>query len=101
MNFFFSVSRRGHDIVLGEARTFELALDTPSPKMPLVVSQPLLVIALLLGLLLLVLLASVPRQGLLKNLEDLLVRNLLVSLVLANIKGRGRGKLGQTVLGDG
>lgn len=66
-----------------------------------------LVIALLAGLLgrlllLLVLaLASVSRQRLLQNFENLLVLNLLVRLELAQVQGRRSTKLGDAVLGDG
>lgn len=66
-----------------------------------------LVIALLAGLLgrlllLLVLaLASVSRQRLLQNFENLLVFNLLVRLELAQVQGRRSTKLGDAVLGDG
>lgn len=56
------------------------------------------------GLLLLVLVLLVTGgagQGLLKNLEDLLVLELLVGLDLLKVDGAGGGKLGDTVLGDG
>lgn len=55
------------------------------------------------GLLLLVLVLLVTSgtgKGLLKDLEDLLVLDLLVGLVLLQVNV-GSGKLGDTVLGDG
>lgn len=57
----------------------------------------------LLGLLLwlLLLVTGVARQGLLQDLEDLLVLDFLVCLVLAQVQGRGSSQLGDTVLGDG
>lgn len=56
---------------------------------------------LLLGLALALLLASVSGKGLLEDLEDLFVGDLLVTLVLADVQRRGATKLGDTVLGDG
>ena len=56
---------------------------------------------LLLRLLLLVLLACVAAERLLKDLQNLLIGDLLVSLVLAHIKLWRRAKLGDAVLGDG
>lgn len=65
----------------------------------------LIVVAGLLGSLLLLalalLLASVAGKGLLEDLEDLGVLNLLVRLNLGEVKGGGATKLGETVLGDG
>lgn len=40
-------------------------------------------------------------DGLLEDLEDLLVGNLLVGLVLGHVKSWGSSKLGDAVLGDG
>lgn len=60
--------------------------------------------SLLGGLLLLalaLLLARVPGQGLLKDLENLLIRDLLVRLELAHVERRGPTELGDAVLGDG
>lgn len=54
---------------------------------------------LLLGLRLL--LSGIPGQGLLQDLENLFVGNLLVSLVLAEVELRGTAQLGDAVLGDG
>lgn len=62
-------------------------------------------IAILLGWLLLfalvLLVTRVPGQGLLENLEDLLVLDLLVRLVLADVKGRRATEPREAVLGDG
>lgn len=55
---------------------------------------------LLLRLALALLLACVSGKGLLEDLEDLLIGDLLVALVLADVQGRGTTKLGNTVLGD-
>lgn len=76
--------------------------------------KSLLIIALLLALLVLLgsllgrlllllvgLLALVLGQGQLKNLEDLLILNLLVRLELAQVNSRRSTKLGDTVLGNG
>lgn len=49
---------------------------------------------------LLLLLALVLGQWLLKNLQDLLVGDLLVRLELGQVPGRGATELGDTVLGD-
>lgn len=54
----------------------------------------------LLLLVLVLLVASGTGQGLLKDLEDLLVLDLLVGLVLLQVNV-GSGELGDTVLGDG
>lgn len=63
----------------------------------------LLVTASGLGLLLVLVLLVTGRtgQGLLKDLEDLLVLNLLVALVLLKVNSAGGSELGDTVLGDG
>lgn len=85
---------------------------TSSPVEPRAGTGDLLIVAvllllavllsgLLLGLLLLVLLANVARERLLKNLQHLLVGDLLVSLVLAHIKSRWTSELLKAVLGDG
>lgn len=63
-------------------------------------SFSLLIVAILLGLLLLVLLARVASQGLLKDLENLLVFNLLIRLELAQVQGRRSAELSDTILGD-
>lgn len=55
----------------------------------------------LLLLLALALLSRVSGQGLLQNLENLLVGDLLVRLDLAQVKSRGASQLGDAVLGDG
>lgn len=55
----------------------------------------------LLLLVLVLLVAGGAGQGLLKNLEDLLVLELLVGLDLLKVDSAGGGKLGDTVLGDG
>lgn len=65
-------------------------------------SMQLLVTAgglLLLALVLLV--AGRAGQGLLQDLQDLLILNLLVGLELGEIGGVGRSKLGDAVLGNG
>lgn len=77
----------------------------------LLVVAVLLILTLLLGgsllgglLLLLVLalaLPGVPGQRLLKDLEDLLVGDLVVRLVLADVQRRGTAQLGDAVLGNG
>lgn len=70
--------------------------------MPPIFNPPLrLLLALGLLLLVLVLLARVAGQGLLKNLEDLLIHNLLVRLHLGEVQSRGSTNLGEAVLGDG
>lgn len=77
---------------------------TPSSTSPLLPFHLLgISLALLLGLLLglALLLARVSGGGLLQNLENLLVLNLLVRLVLLQVQGRGRTQLGDAVLGDG
>jgi hypothetical protein len=56
-------------------------------------------LGLLLVLVLLV--AGGAGKGLLEDLEDLLIFDLLVRLVLLRVDGVGGGELGQTVLGDG
>lgn len=56
------------------------------------------------GLLLLVLVLLVSggtSQGLFKDLQDLLILDLLVALELLQVDGVGSGQLGETVLGDG
>jgi hypothetical protein len=56
------------------------------------------------GLLLLALVLLVTGRtgkGLLEDLEDLLILDLLVALVQLQVDGVGGGKLGETVLGDG
>lgn len=56
------------------------------------------------GLLLLVLVglaAGGTGQRTLQDLEDLLILNLLVGLVLGEIRSVGCGKAGDTILGDG
>jgi hypothetical protein len=66
-------------------------------------SYILLFLALLLGRLLLglaLLLTSVSGQGLLQDLEDLLVLDLLVGLVLLEVQGRRGTQLGDAVLGN-
>lgn len=63
----------------------------------------LLVTASGLGLLLVLVLLVTggTGQGLLKDLEDLLILDLLVALVLLEVDSAGSGELGDTVLGDG
>lgn len=56
-------------------------------------------LGLLLVLVLLV--AGGAGKGLLKDLEDLFILDLLFRLVLLGVNGVGGGQLGQTVLGDG
>jgi hypothetical protein len=56
-------------------------------------------LGLLLALVLLV--ASRAGKGLLKDLEDLLILELLVRLDLLEIHRLGSSELGETVLGDG
>lgn len=56
-------------------------------------------LGLLLALVLLV--TSRAGKGLLEDLENLLIFDLLVGLDLLEINGLGSGKLGETVLGDG
>lgn len=56
------------------------------------------------GLLLLALVLLVTGRagkGLLEDLEDLLILDLLVALVQLQVDSVGSGKLGETVLGDG
>lgn len=78
---------------------------TPSSTSPLLsfhllgISLALLLSGLLLGLALL--LARVSGDGLLQDLENLLVLDLLVRLVLLQVQGRGSTQLGNAVLGDG
>lgn len=84
--------------------------DVDEPLQSLVLASALLAVRVvvrvgLLGRLLLLalalLLASVAGQGLLENLENLLVGNLLVRLDLAEVQLRGATELGQAVLGEG
>jgi hypothetical protein len=53
------------------------------------------------GLLLLVLVLRLLGNGLLKNLKNLLVGDLLVGLELGKVRSRGSTQTGDTVLGDG
>jgi len=62
-----------------------------------------LLLCRLLGQLLLLLvlaLSSIPGEGLFKNFEDLLILNVLVSLVLGQVQWRGATQLGDAVLRD-
>jgi hypothetical protein len=81
-------------------------------KRPTQISAHLFLVALFLlrsvllgGLLLLLLvgllLSCVPCQGLFEDLEDFLVSDLLIRLVLANVKRLRSAELGDAVLGDG
>lgn len=54
-----------------------------------------------LGCRLLLLLALILGQGLLKNLQDLLIGDFLVRLELGQVPDSGATKLGNTILGDG
>lgn len=55
----------------------------------------------LLLLVLVLLVAGRTSQGLLEDLQNFFILDLLVGLVLREIKSIGRRKLGNTVLGDG
>lgn len=63
--------------------------------------RSLLLGGLLLLLLVGLLLSCVPRQGLFEDLEDFLISDLLIRLVLANVKRLRSAELSDAVLGDG
>lgn len=55
----------------------------------------------LLLLVLVLLVAGRAGQGLLEDLQDLFILDLLIALELLQVNGAGSGKLSETVLSDG